>query len=192
MYHSALKKNNILSKYEPLSGPIKDSLENIVFKHDITDGVNLLLFKNADIIYIEPAWKDGFEEFNKRAETKKKVSYNDYLIAIRETIIQLELPTIVIMGKYMLNVLSPSSTIQTKIHGYQCLAGLWNINFEEESKDNFSIINTLTLNYNCVLDFCCGCGNTGKIFKEHGKNFIMSDLNGRCVTYIATEIMGTK
>ena len=191
-YYSALKGNQQLGGLEQTNGPVYDNLGNVVFRHDITIGIHPL-FKGANVIYIEPPWKDGYEEFNGRAGINTALSYNDYLETIKKVIIELNKPSVCIMGKHMQQTLSPDLVIDIKLHNYKCLAGLWKIELGSDNpKDSYSLIEILASKYNRVLDFCCGYGNTGLIFKDHGKRFIMSDLNGRCVAYVATEIMGTK
>ena len=44
--------------------------------------------------------------------------------------------------------------------------------------------------YGNILDFSCGYGNLAKSAIGHGKRFICSDLNARCVYYIAKTYMG--
>ena len=51
------------------------------------------------------------------------------------------------------------------------------------------IMRSLAIRFNYVGDFCAGYGNTCRIFKEHGKSFIASDINPKCVYYIAKTLM---
>jgi len=169
----------------------KSSDGSIVFKHDILDGYHRL-FDGADVIYSEPAWRHGFEKFMQRAGAKG--DFNTYLAAIRGMITELDIPAYVVMGIQMKRRLAPDHIIPIKLHGYKCLLGVWN---DSDSKTtvadvttNYDAVDCITKKYKTVLDFCCGYGNTALAAKTHNKNFVCSDVNGKCVYYVATEVMG--
>ena len=189
IYHSALKNIKEI-ELEDIDGFYKDKYGNIVFKYDINNGFSKI-FQDCDCVYIEPAWKHGFVEFNKRSSTKNNVSFEQYNKNILNIIKKLKKPTAAIISKTLINFFSPDYIIDTKIHNYDCKCALWNFNLDfNKYKNNFLIIEEMSSKFSTVLDFCCGYGNTASIFYKKNKNFICSDYNGKCINYIKTNIMG--
>ena len=183
IYHSALWSemclDNELDRYE--------SDGNVVFRHDVLQLVHPD-FYHADVVYIEPAWKDGYEVYAERAGCKEQ-SYDNYLIAIRRIIAALGIPAYSVIGKAMLKRLSPDFTAPVKIHGYPCLLASWNAE-PFVVKTNYDAADEVAKRYDRILDFCCGYGNTARSALRFGKSFVCSDFNGKCVYYVAKEMMG--
>lgn len=177
-YHSALKDELDLKELDFYKKENK-----IVFKHDINDGVHKL-FYNADCIYIEPAWRAGYEKFLKRAGTTS-CSFNGYLDNIKNTIRKLEKPAFVVAGKHMLKRLDADSVKEIKLHGYSSYLCIYNYDVNYEFNTNYDVIKWVSNEFDCVLDFCCGYGNTLMGFDK----FIASDINGKCVYYVAKNII---
>jgi hypothetical protein len=149
------------------------------------------LFKKANVIYSEPAWKDGYDKFLNRAGFKSKEGYEGfkkYLYHIRKTIFELGIPAYIIMGKHMLKYLEPDKTKEVKLHGYGCLAGLYNGAELKEVLNNKDVLKYVTRRYKMVLDFSCGYGNTAK----EANKFICSDINPKCIYYVAKKYMDYK
>ena len=188
VYHSALKSDLSLNKEMDF---FKSSDGSVVFKHDILDGYHRL-FDGADVIYSEPAWRHGFEKFMQRAGAKG--DFNTYLAAIQGTITELGLPAYVVMGIQMKHRLAPDYSVPIKLHGYKCLLGVWNEPITKtimaDVITNYDAIDRIVKKHETVLDFCCGYGNTALAAKTHNKKSICSDVNGKCIYYVATEVMG--
>lgn len=186
IYHSALKS------IRPIGGERElDRYEHngcIVFRHDICNGLTDD-FNYCDVLYSEPAWLDGYELFIDRAN-KERSNYDQYLKSIATIIEQWDKPIWLIIGKHARNKLPvPDRMEPIGIHGYQTEILGWNDNQKYQFKTNYDFIYELSNQYSCIGDFNCGYGNTGKIFKKAGKAFVMSDINGKCIYYIASEIM---
>lgn len=179
IYHSALQEE--LSNLKELDSYQNNG--NTVFQYDINNGYNNI-FDKADCIYIEPAWRDGYYKFAKRAGVFN-AEFNDYLDNIREVIVKFNKPSFVVMGKHMIKRLAPDYTIQIKLHGYGCYVGVYNSNINGEFKTNYDFMEYISTKFNKVLDFCCGYGNTLKYFKS----FIACDINKKCVYCVAKEYM---
>lgn len=186
-YHSALRPE--ISGLEGC-GFASDSDRNIAFCHDITKGIHIA-YNTCDIIYSEPSWIDGYQKFLERSESKEESTYLQYLDAINEWINQFECPFALLLGKHALkNICRFDSSITIKLFGYDAGIYGWRIDLSKyQSKTNIEFIEKLANDFQRVGDFCCGYGNTGKIFKERGKNFIMSDINKKCISYIRDNIM---
>jgi hypothetical protein len=182
IYHSALKadlKINQELEYYEADG-------SIALQHNIEDGPHHV-FAQADVIYAEPAWRDGYDKFMHRAGATG--DFKAYLAAISNAILELDVPAYIVMGSHMKKQLAPDLTIPIKLHGYRCLLGIWKAD-AIEARTNYDAVNRMAEEYSCILDFCCGYGNTAFAAKSHGKRFVCSDVNGKCIYYIAKELMG--
>jgi hypothetical protein len=187
IYHSALKK--------PIDVPgeldFYSDENNTVFKSDIR---NIILetgnYSECDVIYTEPSWIDGFEKFITRANAQRH-SFEEYLLYLSRLIEHCNRPFWMVMGTHALkNLPAPHRNEKIKLHGYPTNLLGWNDNKKYTFTDNYSFIGQLAKNYNYVGDFNCGYGNTGRIFQQADKKFVMSDINGKCVYYIAKTLMG--
>jgi hypothetical protein len=182
IYHSALKDDleidHELDYYE--------SGGSISIKHNIEDGPHHV-FSRADVIYAEPAWRDGYEKFMLRAGATG--DFKKYLVCISNVILALDIAAYIVMGRHMKRQLAPDLTMPIKLHGYKCLLGIWKAD-AIEAKTNYDAVNHIASEYSCMLDFCCGYGNTAVAAKNHNKRFVCSDVNRKCIYYIAMELMG--
>lgn len=187
IYHSALKEpipvDFEIGKYSNGS--------DVVFKSDLRKiSLETGYYASCDVIYSEPSWIDGFDKFISRANAEL-FSFEEYLLYISILIENCTRPFWMVMGTHALRRLpDPHRKAKIKLHGYTTNLIGWNDNHEYNFTDNYSFIKQLAEKYNYVGDFNCGYGNTGRIFQEAGKNFIMSDINGQCVYYIAEKLMG--
>jgi hypothetical protein len=190
-YHSALKEEvqveGELNYYEHNG--------SVVLCHNISQGIHHA-FQAADAIYSEPPWKDGYAKFLTRAGCTVEdawESFKDYLSAINSIIKELNVPTYLIIGKHMVSRLKPERTHEIKLHGYDCLLGVWNTGTDLSGmKTNEDVLKYVATNHSCVFDFSCGYGNTAVAMFEQGKRFICSDINKKCVYYVAKYVMGKK
>lgn len=165
---------------------------SVVFACDLTKGMQPR-FRRAEAIYSEPAWKDGYAKFIERADADTDPTYAGflrYLHSIRMTVYELGVPAYIIMGKHMVKYLKPEHARSVMLHGYECLLGVYNTSEISEGRTNDDVLNWVADNYDCVLDFSCGYGNVAQAMSERGKHFICSDINPKCVYYVAREIMG--
>lgn len=184
IYHSALQeelsiKNEIL---------MCKNNGDIVRKVDICNGLHKD-FESCDVLYSEPAWLDGYQKFMERSNSQS--TYKNYLSALCEIIESTSSPIWLVIGKHAhKKLLTPDRIERVKIHNYWTTLLGWNDDNEYSFNTNYDFINQIAERYERTGDFCCGYGNTGKIFKEHGKGFVMSDINGKCIYYIAKELMG--
>lgn len=186
IYHSALKEplkiDGELDRYE--------SGDSIVFYHDLTNGIHPDFYR-VDVIYAEPAWRAGYKIFADRAGVPDSSysAFQKYLANISNVILALGIPAYITMGSHMKKQLAPDHLIDIKLNGGKALLGIWNAD-PIQITTNLEAIQYVADHYQIALDFSCGYGNTAKVMKEHGKNFICSDLNKNCIYYIAKELMG--
>lgn len=184
-YHSALKK-----EVEGLpSLAFHTSNGNMVFQHDISKGVPLD-YDQCDVIYTEPAWRDGYELFLDRAGAEN-TSYLEYVVRMADFIGHTRTPIYMIVGKHVIKEFpKPVNIAPIKLHGYTTYLCVWNDKQQVNGITNYDVIKQLSGIYDIVGDFNAGYGNTAKIFQDAGKKFICSDINGKCVYYIAKNLMG--
>ena len=162
---------------------------DIVFRNDITTGLSKK-YEKCDVLYSEPSWMQGYNKFINRAG-KEKSNYNQYLSSISEIVESCGKPIWIVLGAHAYSrITKPERVLNMKLHGYSTTVLGWNDYNEYAFTDNYDFINELAKIYNCVGDFCCGYGNTGEIFKNNGKSFVMSDINGKCVYQVARRLFG--
>lgn len=162
---------------------------NEAHQHDICYGLPGY-FEKCDILYSEPAWLDGFDKFIKRANGEKAI-YDEYLLALTGIIQEGNKPLWLVIGKHAHKKLpKPERIEEIKIHNYKTTILGWNDQNKYSFVSNYDFIDQISNHFQFVGDFCCGYGNTGKAFISKGKRFVMSDINGKCIYYIAKEMMG--
>lgn len=185
IYHSALKEPiDVAGELDFYTDGV-----NTVFKSDVRGiDLNAENYSKCDIIYTEPSWLDGFDKFITRANAEPH-SFDEYLLYISRLIKNCTRPFWMVMGTHAIKHLPvPHRKEKIKLHGYSTNLLGWNDNKKYSFTNNYDFISQLAENYNCVGDFNCGYGNTGRIFYKAGKNFVMSDINGKCVYYIAKNL----
>jgi len=162
----------------------------LAFVHDVRYGLTDE-YDRCDLIYSEVSWMKGYEIFKGRAK-KDSGSFKEYQVAISRIISRMTCPVILICGKQTLKSLPfYQSELRVKLNGFWEMAYAWGIDISGISaKTNEELLYYLAGGaYNTVGDFSCGYGLAGRIFKGRGKRFVMSDINEKCITYIAENIL---
>ena len=169
---------------------------SIVFQHDIAakEGESFGLipkhYLDADVIYSDPSWKDGYDIFKARAGAGES-TYKEYLMGIHRIIDKCKVPTFLTMGKRMADFMQPDFLTPTKLNENACLLGIWNhpkINFTSAR----NVLDYIAKRFHVILDFSCGYGLTAKYALDNGRKFVCSDINPKCVYYVASTLMGYK
>lgn len=190
-YYSALDKEDT-AEYYPLVLETQYK-GNLAFSADASKWDEIKdLFEPCDLLYTEMPWPAGYKKFYSQAAVKAPDSY-EYLISIVNRIIKdnrSNKALAFVVGKSFMSKFEKYDFCnEVKLHGYPAMALLYNISpIGLNFKDNYSLIQSLAMQFNCVGDFMAGYGNTGQIFAEQGKNFVLSELNPRCIGYIAQHI----
>lgn len=180
-YHTAVGvKNDIQNELEPIDRyEIRDS---VAFRHNLTDGIPEE-YRRCDVLYTETSWNAGQPTFNKRAGIES--SWRDYMKALGETITELGIPSYVVTGRQGVAILpKPDSVSTVMLNGAK--AQLVSYGENPNLRTEKSTIQWLAKRHKIVGDPSCGYGRTGSIFLIAGKNYVMSDYNGKCISYIAS------
>jgi len=169
--------------------PVKRYVSNrgIALQADIVDGIPVEM-RTADVIYADPPWRAGYEEFALRAGSRVRVDYNQFLKNMRDEVLALDVPTILTAGRVMARVLMPDCEAKITLNGDECIACIWKMSPWDGVKDAEDVIRGLAESgFDRIGDFCCGYGRSGRIFSEHEKGYVMSDINPHCIGYIASQ-----
>lgn len=161
--------------------------QNIAFKWDLSKAEKIIhTYDPCDVIYSEPPWLSGIKVFNERSGVNTTAA--DYYKGLTNVILSIKDKPVYITGgkSFIKRIPDPEWKKVIKLNGHD--AEIWGYNCTElmSPKDvlNLDFIKSLSQMYNVVGDFNCGYGNTGRIFKENGKRFVMSDYDGNCINHI--------
>lgn len=184
MYHSALRpesEDQAELDYYERGG-------SVAMRHDILDGI-WPVWTQADAVYAEPAWRHGYAVFAQRAGVSA-APYPQYLAAIRTAVVSLAVPTYLLAGTHMLKDLAPDRTQPLRLFGYDCRLAIWKGQVLEGCRTPGQVVGQLATRYHCLLDFCCGYGQTAEAAVAAGKRFICADINAKCVAVVARRFLG--
>ena len=187
-YHSALNKD--IDNLE--STPLYRNNWGVAFQHDVTQ-VLPNEYDKCDVMYSEIAWTGGLTKFNERADTLN--TYQEYINGINQILLDHEdIPIYIVAGKKEGKMLNQNYlTIASKLNGAECVVYCYGVlpdmylhlsSSVLVQADCKQLIIELAKVHNCIGDFCCGYGRAGLIFTQHNKRYVMSDYNGKCITYI--------
>jgi len=178
VYHSAFREDGAeLGELEYFSDG-----KSVVKFHDINEPTPPE-FADCDCIYVEPAWRRGFETFKRRAGAAG--NFNEYLDSIQRIVTEVRKPAFVVGGRHMQRRLRPEIVRKVQLNGFSALLMTWNAQ-APRIDSALDLQRELACCYPRVLDFCCGYGAHLPLFRS----FVASDVNKRCVYYVATNYMG--
>jgi len=164
--------------------------KSIAFVHDIMKGLPGKYW-DCDILYAEIPWRQGYEKYNKRARIEIR-KYEDFIYMIKEVADSTDIIMVIVDGKEIARKLVFSQALKVTLNGYGSLALVFNGKLDKEGIpegiDVEDLLGILAQRYDRIGDFNCGYGNSGRIFLEHGKTFVMSDINPKCIGYISENI----
>lgn len=180
-YHSALRDEldaEPCQRYENKHG--------VAFVHDLTEDYFPDEFFRADVVYSEISWTQGFDVFQERAgNAENKGMVYKYLLNVKRCIEELDVPGYIIGGKRLMRLLKPEDIhkVYWEFHGIQVYALLFNGADlpRYETKTQMDVLGFVAKNYGCVLDYSCGYGNTALKCIDEGAEFVMSDVNPKCI-----------
>lgn len=187
MYNSSIKGQNTAIEYdEHLEIPFR------VFFNDMSKTPFNDAYAECDVIYSEIAWSYGYPKFNKNAGNESN-DWRTYVMNIAALIEKLNVPAFIITGKPARKYFGKAkiqpikiTTSGTNMDG--CQLYIFNCNDDISAHTTDELTSYLSQKYNKCLDFSCGYGE--HLFKF--KDFIASDIDRNCLTYICKRIEGDK
>lgn len=174
--------------YDP-PGPLErfDASNGTAVVHDLLAGPLPVEYGDCDVIYTEPSWRRGFDIFNTRAGAGDGRTYADYCRAV-VSVLDLGLPSVLVWGAHAKPYLPARRTeVPIRLNEHEAIAFLFNgASLNAKPSTIRDIVSDLAKRYRHVGDPNCGYGLSARAFTEERKRFTASDLNPRCIGYIAS------
>ena len=152
--------------------------------HDVCRG-SAPAFVGADCMYSGISWQAGYNTFVSGTDAHG-TGHDEYLSGLLSMIEELHVPTYIVCGKREAKKLKPDSSKQIKLVYHNCPAMLcaWNASIPENIGTDIEALEHLLGEHECVVDPCCGFGNTMLRALKHGKRCIMADVDTECIAYV--------
>ncbi|MDR2408356.1 MAG: hypothetical protein LBE13_09650 [Bacteroidales bacterium] len=156
----------------------------LALQHDMSIGIPNDVIERCDVIYGEPPWLRGIEVFNQRVGIST-FTFDKLVTSICNIIEASKIPMYFIVAAHLLKKLpKPVYSYNIILNTSGAFVVCYNTDKIINAKTNLLFIVELAKVYNCVWDFCCGYGNTGRIFRQYKKNAVLSDFDAQCIGYI--------
>lgn len=187
-YHSAHKP--------PVSAPVLNHWDGercSAFVLDILDTAPSQVFekygyRDCDVLVTDLPWRKGFDEFNRRAGATDGRTYPAFMQRVGQIINAGAVPTYLVTGRHALHYLpAPDVVLPMRLNEDEAVAIGYRPGVEAFADYGIAqeFLHALADTYGHAGDFCCGYGRTGRFFLRAGKRALLSDINPRCVGYIA-------
>lgn len=159
-------------------------LRGVAIVHDLTDGpLPQRIYDGCDVFYTDPPWRSEYDEFAMCVGTIAP-PYEAFMDALVASIPD-GIPAAVVTGKHAARWFQDGWSIYpVRLNEHDALAYTRGIDVQPWAKAA-DLGRQLAATYQKVADPCCGYGNTVRWFVEAGKKFAASDVNPRCIGYIA-------
>lgn len=194
-YHSALTRERESPAVERFELRHAEGLRSYAIRHDLVSGPLPPEYQYTDVIYAEPPWRPGYDEFNRRAGVTGAPTYVEFLGHVNRVVEELHPRAVFLMlGKHATrHVLKPDDQAEMVLdtHGKaRCVVYAYNAVIPPPPVKGAPATTTYLLDYlarkaTVLGDFTCGYGYTARAALEHGKRFVVSDHNPRCIGFIA-------
>lgn len=152
--------------------------------HDLSAGIPAAMYK-ASVWYADLPWRAGFEKFGDRAGKPQSLEFSTLMGKINRLILAAEKPAVMVTGRHAKAFFNPDAVSPCILNGSDAIAMLWKIRPFKGKPTGEQILANLALEFSTVGDFCCGYGTSGRIFKQAGRSFVLSDLSAKCIGHIA-------
>lgn len=179
-YHSAHTEPIDSDKLDYFTCP-----SGVALVHDVMAGPLPNEYDACNVLYAEPPWQRGFEQFNTRANVEDARTYPAFLAAVGELVRAVEIPVVLITGAHAVGHLPPADhRFSTQLYEHSAVALCYRIEPPTAPRTD-ELLTQLATRYSCVGDFCCGYGNTARAFTKARRRFVCSDFDPKCIGYIA-------
>ena len=185
-YHTALS-GGVLRRAAPVQRWSAGG--SVAFQHDVTAGPLPGDYDDCDIMYADLPWPSGMTAFSQRAGATS--SFAGIMAATARIIESVSIPVVLTGSRSAAATLpKPDSVYESSLNGKPCRVFGYRIDLVAAQKSAEDILDILASRYQHVGDPFCGYGRAGRVFREHGGEFVLSDYNAECIGYIAANADG--
>lgn len=145
-------------------------------------------FNSCDILYADLPWRKGYADYLSRAD----VRYGSWARLMQRTagrIAAWTKPAVLVTGAHARRYLPPAAQelpVRMPVAGRQAaVAYVYGAAFSVDWDGTDELVAYLAARFGRVGDFCAGYGWAPRAFVRAGGSFVASDVNPKCVGYIA-------
>lgn len=165
-----------------------DRAGSSAFVWDATCGSLPEEYATCDLLYAELPWRSGYERYQARADTASS-TWHDFMAGVRQILAGWRKPAVIVAGVHARSRMpAPTQVLPVTllVAGRQAAgAHVYNAGLTRDWTDTEDLVSYLAARFGRVGDFCAGYGRTARAFTRAGGTFVASDINPRCVGYIA-------
>lgn len=164
---------------------------SVAFVRDVTRGPELPEeYQSCDLLYAELPWRSGYERYQVRAGGVSAASdWPEFMTRVHGLIAGWQKPAVIVAGLHARSRMPAAGQelpVRLLVAGRQAaLAFVYNAGFTTEWADTEGLLRYLAARFGRVGDFCAGYGRAPRAFTLEGGSFVASDINPRCIGYIA-------
>lgn len=179
-YHSAFYPERATWAADRFQGS-----SGVAFVHDIMAGPLPAEYDSCDVFYMDPPWRNGFQTFNERADIVDGRAYEEFTTALIAAL-PADVPTVIVTGKHARPFYPDEMDLTpVRLNEHDAIAYTRHVTLPAVATTD-DVLSHLARTYQHVGDPCCGYGNTARAFMAAGKRYTVSDINPRCIGYIAS------
>jgi hypothetical protein len=179
-YHSALRHGR--REYAAACERVEFRDGSVAFVANLADGL-AAEYERCDVMYADAPFPAGLKEFERRAGTPA-VAWTRLLNALVVGALRLDVPLVFsATTREVKGCPEPDGRWMGRLNGG--VVDFWCYGVSVKATDASDVIRELAVGHECIGDPLCGYGRSGRLFREAGKRFVMSDINATCIGYIA-------
>lgn len=155
----------------------------VALAHDVAAGPLPSFYQACDVFYTDPPWRSGNVRFFDRAGVKPRP--HESLMRELVAAVPDDAPAVFVIGKHADSHFGESfARYPVRLNEHDAVAYSRGVDLSGCATAE-EVGRLLAGRYARVGDPCCGYGNTAKWFVQAGKQYVVSDINPRCIGYIA-------
>jgi len=149
-------------------------------------------YAGVDVLFSVLPWPNGWSVFEERAGAAgEDRTYTGFIRSVVTLAESAAVPCYFLTAKRSLSLL-PRAWRLGKVRLFGAIVDMVGCGppITIEPIDVLLFLRALARRYDCVGDFCCGFGQTARVFAECGKRYAVSDYNADCVAYVSGRSAG--